>query len=427
MSRRLAFVIVSLTATGACGADAEPSSTALATEVTEASRSPSPSSSPPSTRPNVSTTVESAVDPDGPIVIDLAGAIAVNVTAAGERAALAWSADDAVWTADVDTTSGTIGEPIAVNGDLLPFPNPIERPAVAIDARGRTHVAFTTLAGALGSVGYSVLDGGRVDGPVVVSGEPRIETVLVHMTESPAARPTMAWLEDSSLTVAVPDGDGPPVERDGIDDQTCDCCNPAPVLLGDELVVAYRDLERTDDAVIRDVVAIRSTDGGAVFSPIAPIADESWFIDACPFSGPDMIELDGELITSWMDARQSLHPDQESTTIWVDRSLDGGRSFGPDLAITEGGIHRWPMLAATDDGVIHLVWETQDRDAGGISYARSADRGVSFDAPRLLLPNDERSGRRRAPSIAAAGDRLLVTWIDSTGGHLASVDPSSLR
>lgn len=108
-----------------------------------------------------------------------------------------------------------------------------------------------------------------------------------------------------------------------------------------------------------------------------------------------------------------------STTIWVDRSSDGGATFGTDVALTDDGIHRWPMLTVDTAGTIHLVRETQSGDAGGITYSRSIDGGITFDPPTVLLPDTDDSGPRRAPSVVAHGEHLLVTWTDRDGGHLA--------
>ena len=362
--------------------------------------------------PTASETTVDVVD-----VVDVDDAIAINVTGNGSGdPVVAWSADDAVRVARLDLVSFALGTPIIASGDLLPVGHPIERPAVSVGDDDVVHVAFTSFVGAEGSVFYVDVIGDRPTDPVAISGTPRPETNLVHMTPNDEA-PTLAWLEDSTLSVALP-VDGTPHEIEDVDDLTCDCCNPVPIRLGDQLTVAYRDQVHTPDGTIRDVYAITSTDGGASFGEPVAVADDHWFLDGCPFSGPAVARVDDDLLVTWMDARQSLHPDQDGTTIWVDRSSDGGATWGTDLAITDGGIHRWSSLAVDDRGTVHLIWETQATD-GGISYSSSSDGGRRFDPPVLLIPNTDDSGLRRAPSMYVQDDHLLVTWVDRTGGHLA--------
>jgi hypothetical protein len=327
-------------------------------------------------------------------------------------------AEVAVRVARLDLDSFELGTPVVVSDDLTPIGHPIERPALSIGDDDSVHVAFTTPVDVNGSVYYVDLIGDLPGDPVLISGASQPETNLVHMTVGDEA-PALAWLENSTLSVAT-QVDGIPHEVEHVDDLTCDCCNPVPVRLGDRLTVAYRNQERTEDGIIRDVYAVTSTDGGATFDQPVPVADEHWFLDGCPFSGPAVLRVGDDVVVTWMDGRQSLHPDQDATTIWVDRSTDGGATFGTDLAITEGGIHRWSSLVLDDDGTVHLIWETQATD-GGISYSSSDDGGVHFAPPVVLIANTAESGLRRAPSAVAHGDHLLVSWVDRTGGHVTAL------
>ena len=357
-------------------------------------------------------------------VIDIHDAIAINVAGNGSNdPVVSWSADDAVRVARLDLDSFALGPPIVASGDLTPIGHPIERPAVSVGDDDVVHVAFTSFIGSDGSVFYVDVIGDQPTDPISISGAPRPETNLVHMTLADEA-PTLAWLEDSTLSVAPP-VDGAPQEIEEVDDLTCDCCNPVPVRIGDQLTVAYRNQEHTADGIIRDVWAVTSPDGGTSFEDPVPVADDHWFLDGCPFSGPAVIRVGDDLLVTWMDGRQSLHPDQDATTIWVDRSTDGGTTWGSDLAITDSGIHRWSSLAVDARGTVHLLWETQATD-GGISYSSSTDAGVTFGPPAALIPNTPASGLKRAPSMFIHGEHLLVTWVDRTGGHVTALDLDSL-
>lgn len=398
----------------ACGAtpvEQEPTSTTLP---------PTSSTSAASTTNTVeatSTTVTPTATPTPLWRLEVEGAVSMNVVASpGHRTTVAWIGDGIVALAGLDVGGGRLVDTTAVNGDVEPIAHPIERPAVAIRPDGAVDVAFTSFQGSAGSVFTTTWQPEGSSEPTHISGEPQPETNLVHITHDAEGNPVLAWLEDSTLSVAH-DGSGGLTEVELVDDQTCDCCNPVPLFIDGELVVAYRDLVPTGDAPWRDVALVRSADGGQSFDAPVTIADDHWAIAGCPFTGPTVANVDGELVVAWMDARQSVHPDQDSSTIWVDRSSDGGRTFGADLALTAGGIHRWPVMAVDDDLVIHLVWQTQGAD-GGLSYTTSSDGGHTFDPPVLLVGSD--GGSPQAPSIAIADGHMVVTWVGGGTGHVAA-------
>ncbi len=357
-------------------------------------------------------------------VIDVPAAIAISVASNGiDDPVIAWSEPEAVQIARLNVSTFDMEVPIVVSGPHTPIAHVIERPAVSVGADNVVHLAFTSFDGAKGAVVAVDVTGKEPDTPVRISGDPKSETNLPHMTLNDP-EPALAWLEDSSLSVAI-EREGTRTEFENVDDLTCDCCNPVPVRSGDQLTVMYRNLEHTADGVIRDIFSITTTNAGETFEDPVLISDDHWFLDGCPFSGPAVVLVDDTLIVSWMDARQSVHPDQRTTTIWVDRSSDGGATFGTDLAITDAGLHRWPSLALDQGGTIHLIWETQTAE-GGISYSSAPAKDATFSSASLLIPNTEDSGIRRAPTVTAHGGNLLITWIDSNGGHVARFDLAAL-
>lgn len=347
-------------------------------------------------------------------------AITVNVASDGaNNAVVAWKSEGAVRVARLDLVDASMTPPLSVHVDAVPFAHPLERPALAVDEDGLIHVAFTAIADGGGSVEYRTVMDETVGSAAIVSGEARPETNLAQITLG-AGGPVLAWLEDSTLSVAIAD-DGGLVEREMVDPLTCDCCDPAPVALGERLVVAYRDLIRDGTDVIRDVNVVSSIDGGESFGEPVLVSDDHWFIDACPFTGPTAVAVDGSLVVAWMDARQSVFPDQRASSIWVDRSTDGGETFGVDLPVGISGINRSPRLAVDDGGVVHLVWEVQGRD-GGIAYSSSTDAGQSFSVPTFVVRADAESGPLSVPSLAVHGRSLVVAWLDRSGGHVAAYD-----
>lgn len=351
-----------------------------------------------------------AVAPEPSSVVDIPDAVALSVAADPSGGGLvAWTVGTEVRLAPLDAAG--LGDGIVVSGDAEPFVHPIERPAVVVAADGTATVAFTSLAGAGASVQLVSVDEGAPGPPETISGEPRPETVLVHLTLDASDQPVAAWLEDSTLSVAR-SVDGSMVESEAVDDLTCDCCHPSPVVVDGSVVVAYRDLERSDAGVRRDLTVV--VDAGDGFGEPTLVADDPWFLDACPLAGASVVAHEGRVVVAWMDARQALHPDQRTSTVWVDSAEVGG-PFGADVAVTGDGVHGVPSLTVDGNGVLHLVWETRGPEAG-LSYASSADGGGSFTDPVLLVPGAD--GVPQSPTAVVDGRDLVVSWADRSGGHV---------
>ena len=364
-------------------------------------------------QPSTSMAVEEKIELQPLFQSELDGAVAANVATNGtDSPVVVWITADHVMASTLDLTAGELVETREVDGGVVPIAHPIERPAVAVRGDGSVDIAFTSFQGSGASVFYV----GNGSQPVVISGDPKVETNLVHVALVDDS-PVWAWLEASTLSVGIT-GSGTVTERELVDDETCDCCNPVPTMAGDALVISYRDFDTVDGEIVRDVVAIASTDGGDSFGEVVAVADDHWFIAGCPFSGPSSIVIGDELIVAWMDGRQSVHPDQQTSSIWVDRSSDGGATFGTDVEVTRDGLNRWPVMGVDDNGIVHMVWETAGAD-GGLSYATSSDDGRTFQVRDLLVsrsPGD--GGAPTSPSIAIQEDLLIVTWATSGVGHV---------
>lgn len=346
--------------------------------------------------------------------LDFPEAVAIRVVAGADGSTWAvWADGTELFVAEVDPGSGSAGPPIVVSGPEGVINHPLERPAMAISAEGEIFVAWISAAGSVWLA--NLAEGGMVSSEAI-SGDVRNETALVQMIIDNEGQPVISWLEDSTLSVAAGE---PLVEHEMIDDLTCDCCHPVPIQIGDGVGIGYRDLEHASDGVVRDITFINGSLAGEAFAAPVVVADEPWYLDACPLSGPTLAASDDDLYISWMDARQALHPDQNSSSIWFDSSRDGGRAFGTDLRLTgDEAAYRTPAMAVDHQERIHLVWERRTPEEATLEYVVSSDGGETFAPPRVLVEGDEESGVPREAALIAVGERMLVSWADGEGGHI---------
>ena len=102
-----------------------------------------------------------------------------------------------------------------------------------------------------------------------------------------------------------------------------------------------------------------------------------------------------------------------NTAIYLDRSTDGGVTFGADLALSSAASAPLPWegpTIAVGDGCVYVAWEAESQTScTGIWMAASSDGGASF-APDFELPLGPYVCYAR-PVIAVAPDgRLVVAY-----------------
>ncbi len=152
----------------------------------------------------------------------------------------------------------------------------------------------------------------------------------------------------------------------------------------------------------------RSTDGGRGFSRPRRVVGRD---HAGPARGPSLAAGDaGTVYVAWSVG------DAPAADIYIARSDDAGRSFGPPtVAFASPGHADAPRLARGREGTVHLVYGESPTGLFGryrILYTRSTDGGRRFSEPRPISdpmpPGFQSAG---FPSLAIDGDeRLFVLW-----------------
>ena len=164
-----------------------------------------------------------------------------------------------------------------------------------------------------------------------------------------------------------------------LDERVCDCCGTDAVCLQDgSLVVVYRDRSEKE---VRDIAVVRGRAGEAEsWSRPALVHEDAWLIPGCPVNGPRIASRPGELGVLWFTMLGGLEP-----RVFLARSSDGGRSFGPPLRVDVGEALGRGDLAYLPDGRLLLCWL---RSEGGSAQwcARLLGPGDSLSEPVVLAP-----------------------------------------
>jgi hypothetical protein len=170
----------------------------------------------------------------------------------------------------------------------------------------------------------------------------------------------------------------------------CECCPPALLVRGDEVVVAWRgDIAKEIyvgfGGVDRPVDTFEVATATGVEGPL------------CPLDGPQLLDADGTLHMAWSDANTG-----GARAYWSTRSETGWQH---DAVAPLDGTDQWRVFAGFGaDGAV-VGWETGLQQ----SY-RSAEIGASVGSP-VAGP----AGPLRQVRATTHGDRVVAVGLDEEG------------
>jgi hypothetical protein len=161
-------------------------------------------------------------------------------------------------------------------------------------------------------------------------------------------------------------------------------------------------------------------DGGASFEEPVRVSDAPWYLNACPISGPGIAGDGTHIYVTWMDGRNDNTGRGVRGDVWLARSADGGRSFGPNVRVNprETGYHNLPALVVDRSGGLHIAWEADDDEQASILYSTSDDAGLSFSPPRSVVVETSNGRPSNAALAVSADGTIALAWFDREGAHI---------
>lgn len=345
---------------------------------------------------------------------------------------LVFGTDHSLYVSHSTDAGRTFAEPMLATASSHAHVLPVERPAIAVDSENRVGIAWLELPpdfeGA--HVWYAVSEdaGQTFSSPVLAGSESSGEVTMVQAAIDARGNPYLAWLNGSELNFTRSfDGGATFTETVRIGSGSCECCQPQLIVDANNIYLAYRGLEdggaRGD---IRDILLLRSNDGGESFAPITRVSDTHWYLPACPIAGPSMALHGGNLYVTFMDGRFEPVGTFGRGDAWFSVSNDSGESFSANVRINidQDAHHTLPSIAVGPGSRIHVTWESFSQGDGtnNLYYTTSDDGGWTFALPRIFADN-------RDPSLGNPGKPVLfidstgnlaLAWLDRSGAHVAS-------
>jgi hypothetical protein len=177
-----------------------------------------------------------------------------------------------------------------------------------------------------------------------------------------------------------------------------------------------------------DIFYSKSTDGGATWSAAVDVSNTSGESQYSAIA----IDSGNNLHVVWRDDT----PGNYET--FYSKSTDGGVTWSAAVNISNDSGHSYYPAIAIDSGTIHIAWEDDTGQSGGplppapaeIFYSKSTDGGVTWSAAVNISNNSGYSGN---PAIATdSGNTLHAIWQDDTpgnyeilySGNIASLPPA---
>ncbi len=128
----------------------------------------------------------------------------------------------------------------------------------------------------------------------------------------------------------------------------------------------------------------------------------------------------GEVYAVWLDGRDAAQRRPGTSSVYLAKSTDGGRSFEPNVPVVHGACPCCrPTAVFGKDGAVHVSWRhVFPGNLRDMATATSRDGGRTFGAPvrvaedRWKIDGCPHSGA----SMAVTGDRLWVAWYSDGDG-----------
>ena len=188
--------------------------------------------------------------------------------------------------------------------------------------------------------------------------------------------------------------------------QSCPCCRTAIATARDgTLYLAWRTVFPGN---VRDIVVARSNDHGATWATPVRVHADNWVFDGCPHAGPSMqVDSSGTVHVAWWTGKQG------AAGTYYARSTDKGATFQDPIALGAGEFSApaHVQLALSTDGTVVAVWDDGTVKTPKVVMRVSHDNGATFGQPTLVSAE----GRAATFPVLALREReVTIAWSEQS-------------
>jgi hypothetical protein len=266
-------------------------------------------------------------------------------------------------------------------------------PSLALDGRGTTHAIWLDHRGLAARSANASRD---------------------H--KSGAAHDGVAMARKSGLYYAA----GTPMAGRELAKGVCYCCKTALTAGADRAV--YAAWRHVYPGNIRDIAFTFSRDGGRSFAEPVRVSEDTWAINGCPDDGPAIaVDRGGQVHLAWPTVVGGPNP--EGALFYA--STRDGRTFTPRTRIPTLGSARptHPQIVVDRRGRIVVAWD-ELLDGQRVAAAREVTRPwgqrVDFGQVITLSPG----GPATYPVLAATDSGVVAVW--TTGGDASVIQARTI-
>ena len=189
-------------------------------------------------------------------------------------------------------------------------------------------------------------------------------------------------------------------------DGSCECCRLGLAINREGLpLLLFRSLF---DGGIRDHALIAFADRTSPLPPVRPSVD-NWAIDGCPHHGPSLaVAPSGTIHAVWF----TQGPIRQGA--FYARSTDGGKNFGPPMALGAPERHGARPFVLAAHGKIWVSWKEFDGKTTSVAAMVSGDDGRSWSEPFVAAQTAFGSDH---PYLLADDRSVYLSWLTQAEGY----------
>lgn len=188
--------------------------------------------------------------------------------------------------------------------------------------------------------------------------------------------------------------------------QSCPCCRTA-IATGPDGTV-YLSWRTVLPGNVRDVVVAKSTDHGATWATPVRVHEDNWVFDGCPHAGPSMqVDSAGTVHIAWWTGKQG------SAGTYYARSTNKGASFEAPvpLGVGEFSAPAHVQLSLAPEKTVVAVWDDGTVKTPKVVMRVSHNDGASFGEPTLISSEGVAA---TFPVLSVQNKDITIAWSEQT-------------